>query len=139
MGKSEYLLDKKNNFVTRYGTTLEEDCPSVIYLRTKSKITPLVKKKEYETEIENVKKSFSSFVKNTITSNNNVDDNYLFNLDITSNGVKYGKVSYLRYDVYLKPLKLKTLEKNKFRMQCLSKKLDRELERLLNKNGIHCQ
>ena len=40
MNKNEILLEKNNNFVTRYGGTMENDKPSVLYLRTKAKITP---------------------------------------------------------------------------------------------------
>ena len=139
MYKNEIILEKQGNFITRYGTTLETVHPNVLYLRTKSKITPLIEKKEYDTEIDNVKHKFTSFVKEVIENSRSVDNEYLFNIDISSKSVRYGKVSFLRYDVYLKPTKKRTLEENKFRLIQLSNKLDKKLEGLLNSNNIICK
>lgn len=138
MSKNEIILEKNGKFVTRYGSTFDCDKPSVIYLRTKSKITPSIQKKEYDNEIDNIKSSFTDYVKETISNSKSVDNQYLFNIDISSKSVKYGKVSFLRYDVYLRPSKLRTISENRFRMQQLSTKLDKKLEYLLNKNNIVC-
>ena len=65
------------------------------------------------------------------TCENDGNNDYLFNIDISSKSVKYGKVSFLRYDVYLKPTKLRTIKENRFRFQQLSTKFDKKLEKLL--------
>ena len=44
MVKNELILEKGGKFITRFGSTLEVKRPSVVYLRTKSKITPLTEK-----------------------------------------------------------------------------------------------
>lgn len=139
MNKNEIILDKQSNFITRYGSTLEDSKPSVIYLRTKSKITPLVSKKDYSNEIAMIKTKFTDFVKKTVYSSKSVLDEYLFNIDITEKSIKYGKISNLKYDIYLKPTKLKSIEENKMRLKQLSIKLDKKLEKLLNTNNIICQ
>lgn len=139
MFKNEVILEKDGKFITRFGSTLEVERPSVVYLRTKSKITPLTEKKEYDTEVNVVKDKFTSFVKETIEKSKSVNNDYLFNIDISSKSVKYGKVSFLRYDVYLKPTKVRTIEENRFRLQQLSTKFDRKLEKLLNSNSIICK
>lgn len=139
MFKNEVILEKDGKFITRFGSTLEVERPSVVYLRTKSKITPLTEKKEYDTEVNIVKDKFTSFVKETIEKSKSVNNDYLFNIDISSKSVKYGKVSFLRYDVYLKPTKVRTIEENRFRLQQLSTKFDRKLEKLLNSNSIICK
>lgn len=139
MFKNEVILEKDGKFITRFGSTLEVERPSVVYLRTKSKITPLTEKKEYDTEVNIVKDKFTSFVKEAIEKSKSVNNDYLFNIDISSKSVKYGKVSFLRYDVYLKPTKQRTIEENRFRLQQLSIKFDRKLEKLLNSNSIICK
>lgn len=139
MFKNEVILEKDGKFITRFGSTLEVEHPSVVYLRTKSKITPLTEKKEYDTEVNIVKDKFTSFVKEAIEKSKSINNDYLFNIDISSKSVKYGKVSFLRYDVYLKPTKLRTIEENRFRLQQLSTKLDKQLEHLLNTNNIICK
>lgn len=139
MNKNEMILDKQSKFITRYGSTLEDSKPLVIYLRTKSKITPLVSKKDYSDEIAMIKSKFTDFVKKTVYSSKSVLDEYLFNIDITEKSIKYGKISNLKYDIYLKPTKLKSIEENKIRLKQLSIKLDKKLEKLLNTNNIICQ
>ena len=139
MFKNEVILEKDGKFITRFGSTLEVERPSVVYLRTKSKITPLTEKKEYDTEVNIVKNKFTSFVKEIIEKSKSVNNDYLFNIDISSKSVKYGKVSFLRYDVDLKPTKQRTIEENRFRLQQLSTKFDRKLEKLLNSNNIICK
>lgn len=139
MPKNEIILDKKNKFVTRYGTTQPVSNPSVIYLRTKSKITPFIKKDAYDDCITEVKEKFEHFVRCTILDNKTVCDNCIFNIDISAKSVRYGKVSFLRYDLYLLPSKRKTMSENKYRIMQLSKKLDTKLEELLNRNGIECR
>lgn len=139
MFKNEVILEKNGKFITRFGSTLEVERPSVVYLRTKSKITPLTEKKEYDTEVNIVKNKFTSFVKEIIEKSKSVNNDYLFNIDISSKSVKYGKVSFLKYDVYLKPTKQRTIEENRFRFQQLSTKFDRKLEKLLNSNNIICK
>lgn len=139
MSKNEIILEKNGKFITRYGSTIESERPSVVYLRTKSKITPLCQQKEYDNEVNVVKKSFTEFVHSSILKSKSVDNDYLFNIDISSKSVKYGKVSFLRYDVFLKPSKQRTIEENKFRLQQLSIKFDKKLERLLESNKIICK
>lgn len=139
MLNNEITLDKGSKFITRYGTTLDEKLPSVVYLRTKSKITPSMEMKDYNDNVIDVKDKFTSFVKKTIITNKSVNDDYLFNIDISSKSVRYGKVSFLRYDLYLKPTKSKTIEENLYRIKQLSIKLDKKLENLLNSNNIICK
>lgn len=139
MLRNEIVLDKNNKFITKYGTTIDAEKPSVVYLRTKSKITPLVNLKEYSSEINYVKNEFEEFVSHAIRNSKCVQNDFLFNIDISEKSVRYGKVSFLRYDVYLKPIKNKTLLGNKFRIEQISKKFDKKLEELLNSNNIICK
>lgn len=139
MPKNEVTLDKENEFITQYGSSFETEYPSVFYLRTKSKITPIVKQKDYEREIVSVKRKFSEYVNKAICECKTVGNDYLFNIDISSKSVKHGKVSFLRYDLYLKPTKRKTLDENRYRVTQLSRKLDKQLKHLLESNNIRCQ
>lgn len=139
MVNNEIFLNKGNKFSTRYGSTLEEKYPTVIYLRTKSKITPIVKQKEYNLNVNKVKKSFTIFVDSFIKECDEVNKDYLFNIDISSKGVRYGKTSFLRYDLYLKPTIKTSLTESINKFQTISLKLDNKLESLLNANGINCK
>ena len=139
MNKNEIKLNKQGNFITRYGTTLEEKEPSVVYLRTKSKITPLIKQKEYNENILKAKNEFTSFVKNYIINCDDVENMFLFNIDMSPKGVKFGKKSFLRYDLYLRPKTKLTLQDNKIKMEQISLAMDNKLEKILKNNGIICK
>ena len=66
-------------------------------------------------------------------------NDFLFNVDISEKSMRYGKISFLRYDIYLKPTKKRTLKENLHRIKQLSLKLDQKLEKLLNSNNIFCK
>ena len=58
----DIILQKENNFITKYGTTCRSLKPSVLYLRTKTKITPIVDKNTYEDDIIDIKNKFTEYV-----------------------------------------------------------------------------
>lgn len=139
MVKNEINLNKNGNFVTRYGTTIDNETPPVVYLRTKSKITPFEKKKEYNDDIARSKDEFALFAGKYLSECESIDCPFLFNIDISPKGVKYGKTSFLRYDVYLRPKERNTLKANQEKMEEISLTLDENLERILKNNGIICK
>lgn len=136
----EIILNKneENTIVTKYGSYNNGERPKVVYLRTKAKITPSKDKDTFETDINSVKEKFISFIDSEVNKNKFLDKNYIANIDISAKSVKYGKVSFLRYDVYLKPLLNKTLEENVKLFNKISTKINKKLINLLNKNNIKC-
>lgn len=134
----DILLEKNNNFITKYGTTCNGLKPSVLYLRTKAKITPFIEKSSFEEDIEKIKSEFLNYIDKNIKKNNFFDKNYIINIDISSKSVTYGKISFLRYDIYLKPKIKKSINDNEKLFFNYSAKLDNKLSKLLNKSGIKC-
>lgn len=138
MTYNEVTLHKDTKFITKYGTTSEGKYPSVLYMRSKAKITPLEKKASYEDEITNVKEQFMEYVGEQIRKSKQFGNSHLCNIDISSKSVSHGKVSFLRYDVYLKPIKRQTFEASKKQFTVFSTRLDKKLDKLLNKYGMAC-
>lgn len=136
----EYVLEKDycKSIITKYGSYSDENKPKVIYLRTKAKIEPLTEKMTFENDIDNIKKEFLIYINKEILKNKSLQDTYLSNIEISSKSVKFGKVSFLRYDLYLKPRVIRTLEKNIKSFTKLSSKFDKKLIKLLKKQGINC-
>ena len=133
---NDVILKKNNNFVTKYGTTCKSLKPSVLYLRTKTKITPIVDKNTYENDIIDIKNKFTEYVDKRIKKSKYFDNNYIFNIDISSKSIKYGKTSFLRYDVYLKPIVRKSVNDNMKLYSEYSVAFDKKLIKLLNKIGL---
>lgn len=140
MKPNEYILKKDydTNIITKYGSYTNELKPKVIYLRSKAKITPAINKQSFEESIDLIKSDFLEYVNERIIKSKYIDNSYLSNIDISSKSVKYGKVSFLRYDLYLKPKVRNTLEKNQVIIEKLLKKFDIRLVKLLNKCNINC-
>lgn len=138
MSFNEILLTKNNKIVTKYGTTTKAEKPKVLYLRSKAKITPSLEKSSFEDEIDIIKDDFLKYIDAQVKKNKNLDNKYLSNIDISSKSVAHGKVSFLRYDLYLKPVVQKSLIDNKKLFESLSVKLDNKLNKLLNNYGLSC-
>lgn len=136
----EYILEKNegNTIITKYGTHLNAIKPNVIYLRSKAKIRPLIDKDTFEKEIIKIKNDFNKYVEKQVINNKMLYNNFLSSIDISTKSVKYGKISFLRYDVYLKPVIIDTLEKNIPLFNNLINKIDKKLIKLLLKNNIEC-
>lgn len=137
---NELILKKEycNNIVTKYGSYDTNTKPKVIYLRTKAKITPTINKTSFEEGIINVKNNFINYIKDVIVKNINLEDNHISSIDISEKSVRYGKISFLRYDVYIKLRSPKPLIKNFKFFSKLSEKFDKKLIKLLKKENISC-
>lgn len=136
---NEIKLSKDNNFLTKYGIKNGDEKNDVFYLRTKAKITPTIKKETYEEDVLNIKNKFGKFIENTIINNKSINNNYLSNIDISAKSIAYGKVSFLRYDVYVRTNYKSTLEENKPFFENLSLKIDSFLIDTLEKHNIKCR
>lgn len=136
----EYILEKEHeiNLITKYGSYLSENKPKVIYLRTKAKITPIIEKVSFEENINSIKEEFLKYIEKEVLKNKYLHNTYLSNIEISSKSVKYNKISFLRYDLYLKPKIKNTLQQNQQFFTKLSLKFDKKLISLLKKNKINC-
>lgn len=131
-----YILEKKNNFVTKVSTNTTEEIPNVVFLRAKTRISPLINNKTYENDIINLKKKFDEFARNLLNTIVDYDKNYIFSVDLAEKSVKYKKTSHLHYDLFLKPIKPLTLFQHKEKLEILSNKMDNKLIELFKKYNM---
>lgn len=130
------VLEKSTGFVTKYGTSMENEYPKVLFLRTKARVVPIIKKKSYDIDVLNIKKEFEAYVKDRVYSDDYFDKTYLFNIDLSENSVSWKKVSFLRYDIYLRPTKKDTMSGHKDKFFEFSVSLDNKLVELLEKHSL---
>ena len=93
-------------------------------------------KNTYENDIIDIKNKFTEYIDKRIKKSKYFDNNYIFNIDISSKSIKYGKTSFLRYDVYLKPIVRKSVNDNMKLYSEYSEAFDKKLIKLLNKIGL---
>lgn len=128
----------KNNIYTRYGSESKSIYPSVVYLRSKTKITPTIQKTNFENDLNSLKEKFNDYIIEQVKINNNFNENCICSIDFSSKSVTYGKTSFLRYDIYLKLINKNTLLNNKNIIEDFSSQLNNKLTELLFNCGIKC-
>lgn len=118
----DYLKLKDGAIInTKYSIISDDNKSQIIFLRGKGKIRPIESKKTYESDIENLKISFKREFYSQIRRMKLYDDNLLVTLDVSSKGIGYNKFSFIKYDIFIKPLN--TINRND---------VDKNLSELIN-------
>lgn len=133
-----YLIENKKEYVTKYGSELKDEKPTVVYLRSKIKITPKIKQISFENEISQFKEELKNYINDEIQNNVMFENRHLCNIDISGKSVTYKKISYMRIDIYLKPTVPKTLIENQPIAIELSNNIKNKLYSLLDKYNLKC-
>lgn len=133
--KREIKLDKTNKFNIKYGT-LDKNNPEVLYIRAKAKIKPNNKKSDYCQEIASIKKDFVKMVNNIIVNDKSVYNKHICCFDANDNGMVYNKNSYIKYDIYIKPIIIKHIDEYRSYVSDLTSILNNNLTTLLEKNNM---
>lgn len=132
------IIENKKEYVTKYGTDFLNENPSVIYLRSKIKITPKIQKNSFETEVQNLKNELTQSIANEILNNTSFSNRHLLTIDLSAKSVAYKKISYMRIDLYLKPIIPKPLLENQQIVTDLSNHIKNNLFALLEKYNLKC-
>lgn len=135
-----YIIENENGYLTKYGTNLTSDNnkPTVVYLRSKIKITPKLKQQSFENEINSVKSELQQFINKELQNNSMFENRHLCNIELSAKSVSYKKISYMRIDLYIRPIIPQTLIENQPIIKELSLKIKQETYRLFDKYNIKC-
>lgn len=125
----------KGNFTILYGT-LNAERPDIIYVRAKTKVTPTSEKSSVADDIMNIKKGLSTFITKTIHENSVFDDKHIYQIDVNENGIVYKKNSFIKYELYLKPKELMSMEQYKNTIAEMTDTINERIGRLLTMNGM---
>ena len=133
----EYKLDDKNNIgiKSKYGT-LDKNNPEILYIRSRAIITPVIKKKDFSEDIALVKKEFEKNIKRIILNSNIFENKHICSIEMSENGIAFGKKSHMKYDIYVKPKENKLLEEYFDDVKNLVYVFNQNLSELLTKNNI---
>lgn len=131
----EYKLDNNNVFQSKYGT-LNKNNPSVIYVKSRGKIVPLIEKNTYIEDVADIKESLTAYVDRLVKNNDEFQNRYIFNIDTGDNALKYNRKSYFKYDVYLVPIEIKPLDDYEETVNEMSMAISGHLETLLKEKNI---
>ena len=128
--RSEIKLSETGKYSVKYGTMNKKN-PRVIYIRTKIKVKPSLKKTNYYKEINDIKNGFVKDVKNIIEKEDMFLDEYIVHFDTNERGMLYNKNSYIKYDLYVKPKDVQVFSDYKPCISSLTEKLNEKLSLLI--------
>lgn len=100
----EYKLSFDNHFSiqSKYGA-LDKNNPEILHIRSKATITPSVNKKDFSEDIIFLKREFEKNVKQTLINSYDFENKHICSIEMSENGIAFGKKSHVKYDVYIKP------------------------------------
>lgn len=120
---------------TKYGT-LDKNNPEILYIRSRATVTPTISKKDFSEDISNIKKSFEKNVKTVMFKSDVFEDKYICSIEMSENGIAFGKKSHMKYDVYVKPKINKTIDEYISDVQSIVYCFNQNITELLTKNNI---
>lgn len=133
--KSEIKLSDMGKYNVKCGT-INKNNPEVLYIRTKIKVKPSDKKTTYFNEIIGIKNKFVRNVKSIIVNDDTISNDYIFHFDANEKGMVYNKNSYIKYDIYIKPVVVKKFLDYRTDMTVLANKLNDNLSALLKETCL---
>jgi hypothetical protein len=131
----EYKLNNNVKIKTKYGT-LDKNNPEILYIRSRATITPEIKKKDFSEDIALIKRIFEKNVKTIIFESNVFENKHICNIEMSENGIAFGKKSHVKYDIYIKPKISKKLEEYKNDVIDLVCLFNQNLSQSLTENNI---
>lgn len=131
-----YIYNEEKGFVTKVSTNTTDDCPEVVFIRTKVCITPKIKQEKHEEEILSLKQNFSDFSNDFLKKCDDFSDDYIFTCSLAEKSVQFNKKSHLHYDIFLKPKIITNFEDIKTKLEYIFKKLNEQLTTLFDKYNL---
>ena len=131
-----YIYNEGKGFVTKVSTNTTDDCPEVVFIRTKVCITPKIKQEKHEEEILSLKQNFNDFSNDFLKKCDGFSDDYIFTCSLAEKSVQFNKKSHLHYDIFLKPKIITNFEDIKTKLEYIFEKLNKHLTILFDKYNL---
>lgn len=132
----QYLIINKKGLRVNYGTT-DKNNPSVIYIRAKGDIMPIIEKSTYVDDIKELKNKFRRlFLENVKATKELKIEKFICNLEISEKSITYNKKAHLRYDIFIKPSEIKQLKQYENDIKLITENVNKEMSEFLKKRGI---
>lgn len=123
-------LENDSKYKVMFGT-LDKHNPSVIYIKSSTKVKPTVQRTNYKDEIGCIKKSFLDFVSKVLTDNDTFLGEYICQFNTNEMGMSYKKNSFVKYELYVKPRVVNYIDGYQDVVGKLTASLNARLDKLL--------
>jgi len=105
---SEKKIDSED-FKIKIGTTNKLN-PLVIYVEGRAFISPEYEKEDYKREVHEMSHALKKSISEHLRSTDKFDNKYIVDFQIASNGIQYGKKSFLSFQFLMRQNKDKVLK-----------------------------
>ena len=125
----------KYNVTTKYGTLNKKE-PCVLYTRSKGRVHNNLSNQDISKRIYKTKNEFMQSVTNIVNDTNMYHKELLCDLDISEKCFLTNKDSYLKYDIFVKPIAIRPMEEQENNIKSLMKSINNTLFDILYKNDF---
>lgn len=132
-----FLKREGEDISIKIGTTTTDEFPKSVFIRTKIRVMPTVKKTSYTKDVLYLKESFEKFSLGVLEKMKKYDNKaFIFSITVSERGIKYKKKSLFHYDIFLKPLNEMTMYEHKVNLEMIAEKLNEYLFDILSNKGF---
>lgn len=120
-------IDTNDGIVTKYGSIENNEKPTVILLRGKGRVKANTKQSSYEAEVNLFKKNFEKGICYIIEKTKRFESDYLVYVELSSKNISHSRFSFVKYDIFLKPIVPKTMKQLEKSVINISKSINKSL------------
>ena len=84
-----------------------------------------------------LKTEISEILTTTVVNNPHFENRFLTNVEMSSKNLSEGKRTFLRYDIFLRPIRPDSLAMMETTVKCLGQSVERRISTLLGKHGFY--
>lgn len=137
LGKIDFInINSNDGISSKYGTIDDSKHPSVILLRGKCRVMPINNKGNYSIEVISFKNAFEKIIEHYTQSSKVFCNDYFACVELSEKNVMPTRYSYVKYDIYLKPIRPRTLLQQKKSIISFSKTINDSMVSLLKKDFL---
>jgi len=131
----EITLKDCGDYNAKIGTVCRKTSDS-IYIQSKTKLINKDSETEIGSRLKNVKNEFVKTIERTVRDDSSLSNNTVYDIQYSDSGLTYKKMTYFKYELFVRPVTRGDFSSHEKNMELLAKKLNNELDILLAKNGL---
>ena len=129
------MEDLGNGFTVFYGSKDNTSC-DVVEITVKGFFTPLENKKNYQKDASDSASELQRNLSAMMSSHDGTDSHFIVSTDFTERGIHMGSKCKLKYQMYIRPTVLTTIENNRELVMSIVSDANSILGRVLEEHGF---
>lgn len=133
---SPFKIPSQKGIVVKCGTDSKTKRPATMYVRARSRVMPMkVGKTITPNEAEELKHKIERCLVCTVETNPHFENRCLTNVEMSAKNISEGKNTFLRYDLFVRPVERRNICFQRQTVENLNKRIEERLEKILTEAG----